>query len=353
LGGNGVIGVIDRNIRYAALPSQRLFHQLQARFKGFSGPVGSGKSLALCHEAIKLSYVNPGRTGLIGAPTYPMLRDATQKALLEILDINRLPYDLNKAENVLEMTDTRSRIVFRSVDDFERLRGTNLAWFGLDELTYTPEAAWLRLEARLRDPKAKQLCGFAVWTPSGHDWVYRRFLSEPVAGYQAVIAKAFENRHILDRVPDFYDRLKSSYDEAFYRQEVLGEYLNVNQGMVYRSFKRGNNIVPGVVDPAIPLRWALDFNVDPMSSIVAQIRKGKITVLDEIVLKRATTQQACEEFLNRLPNHDGGLWVYGDSSGDHVARLPEQRTACFIRGDMTFFLDRYVTAGRIFSNSPK
>ncbi len=310
-------GVIDRNIRYAALPSQRLFHRLQARFKGFSGPVGSGKSLALCHEAIKLSYVNPGRTGLIGAPTYPMLRDATQKALLEILDLNRLPYELNKAENVLEMKDTRSRIVFRSVDDFERLRGTNLAWFGLDELTYTPEEAWLRLEARLRDPKAKRLCGFAVWTPSGHDWVYRRFLSEPVAGYQAVIAKAFENRHILDRVPDFYERLKSSYDEAFYRQEVLGEYLNVNQGLVYRSFKRENNIVPGAVDPALPLRWALDFNVDPMSSIAAQIRNGKVTVLDEIVLKRATTQQACEEFLNRFPNHEGGLWIYGDSSGDY------------------------------------
>ncbi len=35
------------------------------------------------------------------------------------------------------MKDTGSRIYFRAVDDFERLRGTNLAWFGLDELTYT------------------------------------------------------------------------------------------------------------------------------------------------------------------------------------------------------------------------
>ena len=41
----------------------------------------------------------------------------------------------------------------RSVDEFERLRGTNLARFALDELTYTPEAAWMVLEGRLRDPK--------------------------------------------------------------------------------------------------------------------------------------------------------------------------------------------------------
>ncbi len=55
------------------------------------------------------------------------------------------------------MRDTGSRILFRPVDEFERLRGTNLAWFGLDELTYTQEEAWLRLEGRLRDPQATRL----------------------------------------------------------------------------------------------------------------------------------------------------------------------------------------------------
>jgi len=66
--------------------------------KGFSGPIGSGKSQALCHEAIRLTYLNPGRPGLIGAPTYPMLRDATQQALFEILNSNRIPFDYSKAE---------------------------------------------------------------------------------------------------------------------------------------------------------------------------------------------------------------------------------------------------------------
>jgi hypothetical protein len=77
---------------------------------------------------------------------------------------------------------TGSRVLCRSVDEFERLRGTNLAWFALDELTYTPEAAWLVLEGRLRDLRAARLCGFAVWTPKGFDWVYRKFISEPRRG---------------------------------------------------------------------------------------------------------------------------------------------------------------------------
>ena len=52
------------------------------------------------------------------------------------------------------MKDTVEDSVSRG-GEFERLRGTNLAWFGLDELTYTPEEAWLRLEGRLRDPRQR------------------------------------------------------------------------------------------------------------------------------------------------------------------------------------------------------
>lgn len=304
-------------IEYDALASQARFHASKARFKGLSGPIGCGKSRALCQEAVKLSYINAGRHGLIGAPTYPMLRDATQASLLEILDDSGIPYDLHKAENVLVMKDTGSRILFRPVEDFERLRGTNLAWFGLDEMTYSPEQAWLRLEGRLRDPKAKRLCGFAVWTPKGHDWVYRRFLDSTVEGYETIISRPMENRHVLDKVPDFYERLKHSYDEKFYRQEVLGEYLNIQDGLVYHAFQKETHVKDLDLDPSLPLMWALDFNVDPMSSVIVQIDGETVLVLDEIVLSRASTKDACEEFVNRFPTHEKGLVVHGDASGSH------------------------------------
>lgn len=306
----------DRGIRYTALPSQQKFHDSTARFKGFSGPIGSGKSAALCHEAIRLSYLNAGRTGLIGSPTYPMLRDSTLTALIETLNDNAVPFELNKADNVLVMKDTGSRILLRAVDEFERLRGTNLAWFGLDELTYTMEGAWLRLEGRLRDPKATKHCGFAVWTPKGFDWVYKKFVSHPVEGYEAIQAEPFENRFLLAQVPDFYERLRGSYDDNFFRQEVLGTYLNVRGGLVYHAFDRARNVREMEVDAAREVIWALDFNVDPMCSVVAQVeRGGAVSVLDEIVLRRATTEQACEEFEKRFGLPRAGVVVYGDASG--------------------------------------
>src|SRR6202171_78003 len=252
----------DQYIVYSPLPSQRKFHESTARFKGFSGPIGSGKSQALCQEALKLTYLNPGRTGLIGAPTYPMLRDATQTALIEILDGNRIPYEWKRAENLLVLSETRSRILFRAVEEFERLRGSNLAWFGLDELTYTSEEAWLRLEGRLRDPRATRLCGFAGGTAEGFGWVYRRCVVWPrkvfnwvyghlvpdlVRGYETVVAEPFENRFLLERIPDYYERLKHSYDGRFYEQEVLGEYLELTAGRVDFAFNRWGNVAEGEV----------------------------------------------------------------------------------------------------------
>jgi len=318
MGRTGRKRTCTRKIEYSPLASQARFHQSKARFKGFSGPIGSGKSQALCQEAIKLAYINSGRLGLLGAPTYPMLRDATQTALFEILDGGGIPYEHNKAENTVVLKDTRSRILFRAVEEFDRLRGTNLAWFGLDELTYTQEEAWVVLEGRLRDPKATRLCGFATWTPKGFDWVYRRFLRERVEGYEVIVAEPFENHYLLERIPDFYERLKRSYDAKFYEQEVMGKYISLNAGLVYHAFNRVEHTGNVSVEQALPLLWALDFNVDPMCSVVAQIAGETVRVLAEIVLSRATTQEACEQFAARFPWHQAGICVYGDASGSHM-----------------------------------
>jgi hypothetical protein len=297
------------------LPSQTSFQALPERFKGFSGPVGSGKSAALCFEALANAYINAGRHGMLSAPTFAMLRDASQRSLAELLDEQDVEFELKKADGELVVKAPASVILLRSLDEPERLRGTNLAWFGIDELSYASEEAWVRLEARLRDPKAARLCGFAVWTPQGHDWIYRRFIHTPVAGYGCVRAKPFENRFLLEGTPDYYERLESSYDPKFFRQEALGEYVNSRADRVYHCFNQAVHVMSQSYDPRKPLMWALDFNVAPMSSVLLQRDGGRLAVIDEIVLDRATTEEACMEFENRYKKHVGGLEIYGDASG--------------------------------------
>ena len=76
--------------------------------------------------------------------------------------------------------------------------------------------------------------------------------------------------------------------------------------------------MPMHVDGAAPLWWTLDFNVEPMSSLIVQKHGEDVWVLDEIVLSRATTEQACEEFHQRYANHQAGVVVYGDASGGRL-----------------------------------
>ena len=74
MGRTGGDGIRIREIEYHPLPSQKRFHESAARFKGFSGPIGSGKSQALCQEALKLSYFPsdglPGGLSFSGMPYY-------------------------------------------------------------------------------------------------------------------------------------------------------------------------------------------------------------------------------------------------------------------------------------------
>ena len=314
-----------RRIHLPAFPSQQRFLRCAARKKGFSGPVGTGKTVALCYQALLSAARNPHCVGLIGGPTYTMIRDVTLTTMLQILDEKRIRYEYRKSEYVIMLP--KARILFRSLENYERLRGPNLAWVGIDELTYCQEEAWHRLEARVRDPHAREPQLFAVWTPKGYDWVYRRFISEEkLNGHEAILARPFENVAVLKRQPDYYEQLKASYDERFYQQEALGEYLNVTSGRVYHAYSEANKASDLRFAPEAGLCWSFDFNVNPMSAIIAQYINGKIFVLDEIVLPNSNTQEMCERLEERtmayLAQYQAAkgrqplaITVYGDATG--------------------------------------
>lgn len=259
-----------------------------------------------------------------------MLRDASQRAFFETLEENEIPFEFWKAENRAVLTDLGSEVWFRSLDNPERLRGTNLAWFGVDELTYADEAAWLRLMGRLRHPEAKELVGFATWTPKGFDWVYRYFIGpEKKSGYEAVLARPRENTYLPS---DFYDELARSYDPKFFEQEVLGSYLSITGGRVYYGFERSANLASLTYKPGLQLCWSLDFNINPMSSVICQVsdissrdevvlgrKRYAVDVLDEISLPNSNTPEACNEFAERVRKWTRGntvsVHIYGDPAG--------------------------------------
>lgn len=106
-------------------------------------------------------------------------------------------------------------------------------------------------------------------------------------------------------------------------------------GSIYKSYDDDLNIDDSIErDTMLPLAWSLDFNVDPMASVICQIRqmrtplshitnelRTEIEVLDEIVLPDSNTPQACDEFWHRCESNGWvrrglDLHIYGDVSGN-------------------------------------
>jgi hypothetical protein len=65
--------------------AQYAFVRAEARFSFYVGGIGAGKTFAGAVRAIRRGVEQPGSLGLVGAPTFPMLRDVTERAYFDLL----------------------------------------------------------------------------------------------------------------------------------------------------------------------------------------------------------------------------------------------------------------------------
>src|SRR4029077_19452737 len=88
----------------------------------------------------------------------------------------------------------------------------------------------------------------------------------------------------------------------------------------YYAFDRVNNVKNYRFNPRMVLCWSLDFNMNPLCSVIMQVCEGMAVVLEELILADSNTLAACEEFLSRTENWNPGfplgVQVYGDSTGE-------------------------------------
>ena len=206
--------------QWALNPVQARFLACAERFSFYVGGVGAGKTFAGALRALVRALEQPGSLGLIGAPTYPMLRDATQRTFFELLEqyaLSRgedaaLIKSFQKVEGHLTLANG-SEILFRSLDAPDRIRGLNLAWFWLDEAPLCGYYAWQILKGRLRQP-GYDLAGWATGTPHGRDGFWRDFEHAPRPHHALFRAATQENAAHLpaDYISDlgltgaFYDQ---------------------------------------------------------------------------------------------------------------------------------------------------
>ena len=174
-----------------ALPVHQPFHRSGARERCNFGAMGSGKSYAICDEAIAMCLEQPGISGLITRKTIPELRDSTERVFAE-----RVPPELWNAGKLTRagghferfLFPNGSEVLFRSIDDWKKLKSLNLGFIAWDELSEFDEDSYRGMLFRLRQSditvearalgythKITRQASFASTNPEGKDWVYYYF----------------------------------------------------------------------------------------------------------------------------------------------------------------------------------
>lgn len=304
----------------------------------YQGGYGSGKTFCGSAIGIFLCLQYPGILGLVGAQTYTLVRDTTQRQYFEHLENMGFKagvhYKWNASEEKITFANG-SEVMFRHLQDPNKIKSLNLGFIEIEEMSDTLESTFKMLISRLRQTvkpewKAK---GFK-YRLFGHTnpeqskgWIYKYFVEQKQPYFRLIQAPTTQNKFLSK---EYVESMRDLYDEQYYRINVLGEFGDYTSGLVVKNFT-SDNVKELHYQPDLPLHLTWDFNVDPMSCILAHKTDDKVFFFDEFVLENTTTENTINEIIKRYPNHQSDIIINGDASGDNRSTQSEHSNYVIIR----------------------
>ncbi len=266
---------------------QVFFGRSGARETLFAGGVGCGKTYALVWRELMLCVKHPGSIGMLGAYTYPMLRDILKPILFQYLAA--WPDDLweyHKTDEMIVLKTGRnhSQIWLRHLEDETKRRGPSVDRVSITELgTGITEQVYMQLMARLRRG-TRQHMSADTNAGSTESWIYKRFFDKP-EDRRLIIARTKDNPYL----PPEYVKDMYSQPEAWVRRYVEGEW-GIMEGHIYSEFQRDLHVK--AFTPDRDWRWflAVDFGFrNPFVALwIGLDKEGHTYIWDEHYASKIT-----------------------------------------------------------------
>jgi hypothetical protein len=268
-------------------PAQAAFVESMEPFPAFVGGFGSGKTAAAIARIMRLKRMCPKQDVAYYLPTYGLVEDIAFQRFPAMFDRLGLAYKLNRQTATLQ-TDL-GRIIFRTMDNPDRIVGFEVAHSILDELDTLPiekaRNVWNKVIARNRQ-KARTAEGRKVpntvsvaTTPEGFRFVWERWVKNKAPGYELFRAKTMDNAANLPA--GYIDNLRNSYPSNLLSAYLDGEFVNLTAGSVYPEFDRALNATNETVQPGDTLHIGMDFNVVKGAAVVHVLRGDDPHAVDE------------------------------------------------------------------------
>jgi hypothetical protein len=281
------------------------------RFRALVAGRRFGKTYLALVELCQAAW-EPGSLAWYVAPTYKQAKRVAWRPLKKLTR----PYwaaPANETDLRIELLSGGS-ICLRGADNYDSLRGDGLDFLILDEYASIAQEAWIEvLRPALADKQGRALF---IGTPRGfnhfHDLVDR---AATLTDWKTFHFTTAEGGNVsLEEL----ESAAKEMDQRSYNQEFNATFENLGVGRAYYAFDRVNNVRSLGFDRRVSLSWSLDFNINPLCSVLAQMHEGVVFVLEEMILPDSNTLAACEELLKRTAKWGVGfpmaIEVYGDAS---------------------------------------
>lgn len=315
------------NIPVYLSKQQMQFVSCQETCAVFVGGRGAGKTTALCAYLVGQAALNPNGLGLIGSQNPAGLHSVFLPALMAFLKQTGIecvygsepPWYQGRFQSHVNVLSCANgwQAVCRSMHDSgadRSLRGLELSTIALDEVREMTEETFNTVFACLRH-KSPPLRIRMATTPNGYDWVYRRFAGEDkMPDSRLIRATTMDNRFLP---AGYSDMLRSTYSNDLYQQEVLGNFIVLGSGAVYK-FNRNRHLCKKEFDSTKPVLFTLDLNVSPLCGCIAQHDPVAKTmhVFDEVVITdNAQTRTACRAMADKWAHKADEVWHICDEAG--------------------------------------
>lgn len=252
---------------YVPMPKQAQAHGLSAKYRGFVGGWGNGKTSWGCAEFFMSLMEFPRTNSIVARKTRPELKSTTWDMLVngdtsQPNGWHGIPKEViatyNKSDLYIELRNG-SKIWGLPLDDPKKIENYNLGLFWIDQAEEIEEDIFLKFQGRLRQLKAPRE-GLLTWNPAGHNWLWRRFIKpdrppEHQRIYQAIEATTYDNPNLPE---DYLDQF-SGLPEAWIQRFVMGSH-EVFVGQIFTDWDPEVHVIQPF---RIPREWERWLCIDP------------------------------------------------------------------------------------------
>lgn len=222
-------------IKYQPHPGQAEVHASRARFRIVRAGARWGKTKLGIYEAFWILGKPRAKVWWV-SPSWAETLVAWNMFFEEIP--NLLMLNVDRTFHTVEMVN-RSRITFKSAEDFQHLRAEGLDLVVVDEAARMKREAWFEcLRPRLSDSDRMGKALF-LSTPSGINWFYELYMLGNLEGsdWECFHYPTWTNPYIRG---DEIESARREMPEALFRQEYGAEFLS-DLGSIFRLRRDAEN----------------------------------------------------------------------------------------------------------------